>query len=279
MIFVFLAVLCSTSIALLLKYNATKKGDPLVLLAGNYLVAAVISLILFLIDETASVSINATIFSIILGLLFVGAFFSFAKAVSVSGTALATVSSRLSVIVPIILSILIYSEIPGLIRYIGFGFTFITIFLFYLSVKNGENSEGSKHLLYLILVLLGVGIADFGMKIFEMSYSENDKSFFLFSLFFSAFVYSFIFIKIRKIKFDKKTFTTGAVVGIPNMFSSFFLISALTQLPAIMVYPVTNIGIIILTTILANIIWHERLNKFGILSLFAGMAAIIFLGL
>ena len=69
------------------------------------------------------------------------------------------------------------------------------------------------------------------------------------------------------------------MVGVPNMFSSFFLISALTQLPAIMVYPVTNIGIIILTTILANIFWKERLNKYGLLSLLAGIAAIVLLGI
>ena len=130
-----------------------------------------------------------------------------------------------------------------------------------------------------LLVLLGVGVADFGMKIFEMSWLHSAKSFFLFSLFFSAFLFSSAIMKFKGIKFEKATFIRGAVVGVPNMFSSFFLISALTQLPAIMVYPVTNIGIIILTTILANIFWKERLNKYGLLSLLAGIAAIIFLGL
>jgi len=278
-IFIFLAILCSTSIALLLKHNATRKGDPLVLLAGNYLVAAIISLVLFLIDESATVSFNATIFGLFLGLFFVGAFFSFAKAVSISGTALATVSSRLSVIVPIVLSIIFYNEIPGLLRYIGFGFTLVTILLFYMSIRNGDNSQRGRHLFYLILVLLGVGIADFGMKIFEMSWKQSDKSFFLFILFFTAFLFSFAIIIIKGIKFEKETFIRGAVVGVPNMFSSFFLISALTQLPAIMVYPVTNIGIIILTTILANIFWKERLNRFGLLSLLAGIVAIVLLGL
>jgi drug/metabolite transporter (DMT)-like permease len=279
MIFVFLAILCSTSIALLLKHNATKKGDPLVLLAGNYLVAAIIGLLLYLLDESATVSFNAAIFGFILGLFFVGGFFSFARAVAISGTALATVSSRLSVIVPVVLSIAFYNEIPGVLRYVGFLFTLITILLFYMSIKKGKDSHRDKHLLYLILVLLGVGIADFGMKIFEMSWTENDKSFFLFSLFFSAFVYSSIIIKLKKIKFEKNTFATGAMVGVPNMFSSFFLISALSRLPAIMVYPVANIGIIILTTILANLFWHEKLNKFGLLSLLAGLIAIVLLGI
>jgi drug/metabolite transporter (DMT)-like permease len=279
MIFIFLAILCSTSIALLLKHNATKQGDPLVLLAGNYLVAAIISLVLFFIDESATVSLNAVVFGFFLGLFFVGAFFSFAKAVSISGTALATVSSRLSVIVPIVLSIIFYNEIPGLLRYIGFGFTLITILLFYMSIRNENNSQQEKHLFYLMLVLLGVGIADFGMKIFEMSWLQSDKSFFLFSLFFSAFLFSTAIIKVKGIKYEKSTFIRGAVVGVPNMFSSFFLISALTQLPAIMVYPVTNIGIIILTTILANIFWKERLNKYGLLSLLAGIAAIVLLGI
>jgi drug/metabolite transporter (DMT)-like permease len=249
------------------------------LLAGNYLVASIISIIFFVIDDSAGISADATIISLVLGLLFVGAFFSFAKAVSVSGAALATVSSRLSVIVPVVLSIAIYAEIPGMLKYFGFGFTIITIGFFYLSIRGGKNLESGKHLHYLILVLLGVGIADFGMKIFETGFSENYKAFFLFSLFFSAFIYSFLIMKIKRIPFERNTFTTGAVIGIPNMFSSFFLISALTQLPAIIVYPVNNIGVILLTTLLANIIYHERLNKFGILSLLAGITAIVLLGI
>ena len=71
----------------------------------------------------------------------------------------------------------------------------------------------------------------------------------------------------------------GAILGLPNMLSSLFLINALLALPAILVYPVTNIGIILLTMLAANIIWHERLNRYGILALLAGSISIAFMSI
>ena len=66
-------------------------------------------------------------------------------------------------------------------------------------------------------------------------------------------------------------------MGVPNNFSTFFLLGALTQLQAIIVYPVTNIGIIVLTTLGAAIIWKERLNIFGKWALIVGIIAIFLL--
>ncbi len=69
--FLLLTILCSTSIALILKYSDTKKGEPIVLLAGNYLVALLIGLILLILNDTKIFSVETLIFGAGLGLLFV----------------------------------------------------------------------------------------------------------------------------------------------------------------------------------------------------------------
>jgi hypothetical protein len=48
----FLTILCSTTIALILKHSDTKQGEPIVLLAGNYLTAGVIGLLLMFLKDT-----------------------------------------------------------------------------------------------------------------------------------------------------------------------------------------------------------------------------------
>ena len=98
--FLLLTILCSTSIALILKYSDTKKSEPIVLIAGNYLTASLIALVLLIFSESTKFSIETLLFGIGLGLLFVLSFFAFAKAISYAGTGLATTSSRLSVIIP-----------------------------------------------------------------------------------------------------------------------------------------------------------------------------------
>lgn len=278
--FLFLTIFCSTSIALILKLIDTKKGEAIVLLAGNYLVASIISLMFILFKEDVQFSIYTLLFGLILGLLFVVSFFAFAKAISYAGTGLATTSSRLSVIIPIAFSIIIYNEIPSNFQIVGFVFTVVTFFLFYLSISDGHKSgDGFLKYILLLAVLVGIGINDFSMKVFKSWKPEQEEPFFVFFIFTSAFIYALIFIAIKKIKIIKDTAVWGLILGVPNVFSTIFLLAALASLPAILVYPLINVGIIIFTTLLAFIIWKEKLNLWGVLALTSGILAIIFLSI
>ncbi|HEY6437174.1 MAG TPA: EamA family transporter [Ignavibacteriaceae bacterium] len=273
-------ILCSTSIALILKYSDTKKGEAIVLLAGNYLVASIIALALLLFNESRLFSLQTLLFGAGLGLLFVLSFFAYAKAISYSGTGLATTSSRLSVIIPILFSIVIFHEFPDELHIVGFVFTLLTFILFYFSVRRShKDGEGVLKYLFLIAVFVGIGINDFAIKVFKSWRLEQEEPFFVFFIFSSAFIYSSIYIIIKKIKIVKQTALWGLVLGVPNVFSTIFLLGALALLPAILVYPLMNIGIILFTTVLAFLIWKEKLNRWGALALISGLLAILFLSL
>lgn len=275
-----LTIFCSTSIALILKFNDSNKGNTLVLLAGNYFFASIVSFLLIIIDGSINFHFPSLLFGSILGLFFVLSFFSFAKAVSIAGTSLATVSSRLSVIVPVLLSIIIYNDIPNLIQICGLLLAILTIILFYLSIRSDKNSEIKlRDYFYLFAVLIGIGLSDFGMKIFQNWRPLEEKNVFLMSIFFFAFLYTTGYLVFTKQKFEKNTFAFGMLLGIPNLFSSYFLIGALTAFPAFIVYPTANLGIIIFTTILAYFIWKEIPNRFGKIALLTGIIAIVFISL
>ena len=278
--FLFLTILCSTSIALILKYADTKKSEPIVLLAGNYLTAFLIALVLLAFSNSSKFTIETLLFGSVLGLLFVLSFFAFAKTISYAGTGLATTSSRLSVIIPIILSIVIYDELPNKYHLVGFLFTLITFVFFYFSIKGNHNKgSGILKYLFLIAVFIGIGINDFSMKIFRNWRSEQEQPFFVLFIFSSAFIYSLIYIIIKRIKVIPHTAFWGLTLGIPNVFSTIFLLGALALLPAILVYPTINVGIIVFTTLLAFLIWKEKLNYWGMLAFSSGLLAIIFLSL
>jgi drug/metabolite transporter (DMT)-like permease len=275
-----LTIACSTSIALILKYNDTRDGNPLVLLTANYFIAAIISFIFLCINPHRSFSMETLLFGASLAILFVVSFFAFAKAVRIAGTALATVSSRLSVIVPLLLSILIFKEKPSSFQAIGIMLAFITIGLFYQSIRNSDSKEiRLLDYIYLLIVLLGIGVNDFGMKIFQQWRPTIEKPYFIFIIFLFCFMYTFIVVVIKGVRMDKPVLVRGAILGIPNMFSTFFILLALGQLPAIVVYPTVNIGIILLTTLGAAILWKEKMNRSGLWALQFGMAALILLSI
>jgi len=280
MIALLLTILCSSSIALILKYNDEHDGNPLLLLAGNYFIAAIISFGFVLADDGATLSLETVIFGTLLAFLFVASFFAFAKAVSAAGTALATVSSRLSVIVPLLFSIVIYHEEPSVYQFVGIIIALITILLFYFSLK--KDTTRKLHFMdyfYLLAVLIGIGLNDFAMKVFQQWRPLGEKPYFIFIIFSAATIYTFVVILFKKVPINKVVLIRGGILGVPNMFSTFFILLALAQLPAIVVYPMTNIGIILLTTLGAALLWQEKLNSYGKWALISGIIAIVFLGL
>ncbi len=280
MIPLILSIFCSTSIALILKFNSTQKGNEIILISANYFMTFFISAILLFSETNPGISIETFLFGSFLGIMFVITFFSFAKAVEVAGTALAAVSSRLSVIIPITFSIIIYNEIPTSMQLIGFVAAFITLYFFYKSLthKREKRIEVIQYL-YLATILVGIGASDFLVKVFNQWRPETEKSFFLMSIFGSAFIYTFAYSIIKKYKVEKRTAITGLVLGVPNIFSSFFLIDALKQIPAIIVFPSINIGVIIFTAFGAFIFFKESFNNYGRIALLIGLIAIGFLSL
>jgi drug/metabolite transporter (DMT)-like permease len=257
-----------------------KNSNTVLLINGNYATASIFSLAFILFKQEYNYSLEMILFGAVLGILFAGTFVIYSKAISLAGTALATVSARLSVLIPVLFSIIFFGESPNLKMLLGFGLALVTLYLFYLSLKNHGTVEGRKgKYIYLISLLVGIGFVDFSMKIFEQNFPVAEKGIFVFTIFFSAFIYTAIYLLVKKIKFDKNTFNLGLILGVPNVLAIHFLLAALILLPAIIVFPIQNIGIIVITAVAAYLFWKEQINLYGKIALAVGISAIILLKL
>lgn len=280
MIFLILAIICSSSLALILKHGHVKNNNTVLLINGNYATASFISLMFMIFKYGFDISIEVFLFALFLGYLFAITFVIYSRAISLAGTALATVSARLSVLIPVIASIILYGESPTFNMLLGFGLALVTLYLFYLSLKNhGTNESKRGKYFYLLILLLGIGVVDLSMKIFDFNFPKSEKGMFVFIIFFSAFVYTLLYLFVKKIKFDKGTFTLGLILGVPNVLAINFLLAALSELPAIIVFPIQNIGVIVITAVVAYLIWKEQINIYGKIAIAVGIAAIILLKL
>jgi drug/metabolite transporter (DMT)-like permease len=280
MIYLILAIISSSSLALILKQGNVKNSNKILLINANYITASLLSLLFIFYKGSFTISLWALLFAILLGYIFAETFLIYSKAVGLAGTALATVSARLSVLIPVILSIIIYNESPDVKMLIGFILTLITFYLFYLSLKKKNvNDKSSNAYLILILLFLGIGLVDFSMKIFERNFPVEEKATFVFLIFFSAFIYTLFRILYKKIRFERETFKLGLLLGLPNVLAIHFILAALSQLPAIVVFPIQNIGVILFTAIMAYIIWKEKINNYGIAAIVVGIISIILLKL
>ncbi len=278
MIDLVLSILCSAAIVLILKADHSGGGERWWLLAGNYATAALSGWLLALGKFTAWPSLQISLLALILSGAFVLSFYLLSKSVAAAGASLSAVSSRLSVLIPVFFSIFFFGEGLGLEKLLGLAFALATFLFFALAMQNGEHSEKRK-LWPLIAVFFSLGLTDFSMKLFQELQNAGEKPLFLAILFSGAFLLTLLISIIQRLPFHRRSFALGLLLGFPNLFSSWFLIGALEQFPAVMVFPAVNVGIILATALASAFIWKEIPNRWGRLAIVSGIAGIIFLSI
>lgn len=284
MFYLMLAILCSSSIALIFKYSESKNINRYALTTSNYFTAFILSLTMslmggFPIIEKPSIQVfnsefnkivlhNEGIFSassslvwavlsgITFGLFFFSSFIYYQKSVRDNGAGLSGAFGKMGILIPMIFSIILWKEIPTPLQWFGILLSLFSIILVNVSFNKDNPTKINPSLL--LLFFLG-GMADFSNKIFQKYAILDYKNIFLFFIFFTAFIVSLIYtIKDGK-KITKKDLLTGVAVGIPNLFSSFFLILSLNTLNTSVVYPIFSAGTIVIINILSFFIFKEKL--------------------
>jgi multidrug transporter EmrE-like cation transporter len=200
----------------------------------------------------------------IAGFFFFSSFIYYQKSVKDNGVGISGTFAKLGILIPMIFSIIIWKEFPETLQWIGIGLSLISIVIVNLSSQSLERFDIKPTLI--LLFILG-GMAEFSNKIYQ-NYALNDyKAVFLFCIFFVAFSISIIFTLKDKARFNIKDILTGFAVGIPNLFSSYFLILSLDTVKASVAYPVFTAGSILLINLGGFFIFKEKIsnkNKFAI---------------
>ncbi|RXG23220.1 EamA family transporter [Leeuwenhoekiella aequorea] len=283
MIYLLLSILASSVIFLVFKLFDLFKINTFQAIVVNYAIACAAGIIGYakpinLIDLPNYSWFGGTVF---LGFLFILIFNLMAITTQRSGLSVVSVSTKMSVVIPIAFGLLYYNENAGLLKISGIILALIAVYL--VSVKDNTSKLVSKNeLLFPILVFLGSGIIDTTIKYLETSYVEQDDiSLFSAVIFLTAFVIgiSILIFKVlrqnEKIKF--KNLVGGLALGIPNYYSIYFLVKALRnpQLESSVVFTLNNVGILICAVLLGILFFREKLSRKNWLGFFLALISII----
>lgn len=304
LLFLFLAVSCSTSIALVFHVSGKRGTDRFVVTAVNYAVATLISVVLMSLQglrilpgETTgafgsefSAAISgagfgragslgwAFVVGIPSGVLYYLGFIFLQRAIRECGVSLSGSFSKMGVIVPMLLSLVLWNEIPGTLQWLGISLALISIVLGSLDFS-GLSKLFSAFRPVLLLLFLTVGLAEFTNKIFQTYAVLEMRNAFLFFVFFTAMMISMFKVFQKRPRLELPQFLTGVAVGVPNYFASFFLIQALTELRAVVVFPVYSSLTICLISLLGWLLFGERLGRRERLSVVMAAVAMILVNL
>lgn len=300
MVYLFLACICSASIAIIFKHIEGKNCNRFEVTSFNYMTAAVISLIMIInsgqpffmkvADPVKNLMNNfsgnitlqgsyvwAILLGVITGILYLCGFLLYQISIEKSGASLSAMFNKMGIVVPMIFSMIIWREIPGVLQWIGIVMSMFAIIIVNLNFGGKERSSVKPQLMIMFII---VGFSEFTNKLFQKYAMTELKNHFMFTLFFTALITSFILLfRNRKQGLNFKSAIYGVMVGIPNMLSTFFLIEALNRIPATIVYPVFSASSIVIIMIVTTLIFKERLKKKEVVAMIITILALVFINL
>ena len=280
MIYLILSIFFNSVLFVIIKLFAKYNIDALQALVINYLVAFLVGL--FFLDNhfvpAKIISYDWFKGSLFLGFVFISTFYSTTITSQRNGLSVASVASKMSVIIPITLGVILYDETLNFIKIIGIILALVAVY--FTSKKETGEIKKVDGLLFPILVFLGAGTIDSSLKYLQTFHvPANQIGLFSSITFFCAFsvgILTILFLSIiGKIQFSSRNILGGITLGLPNYFSLYFLVRMLESkvFESATLFTIHNIAIVIVSTFIGILFFKERIsmqNAFGIgLALFA----------
>ncbi|SNZ00656.1 DMT family transporter [Flagellimonas pacifica] len=267
MLYLVLSVLCTSLIFVIFKLFDVFKIQTLYAIVANYVVACTVGLLLsessFSFDEVIAKSWFMG--AIALGIFFIFVFNLMAKTAQVAGVSVASVATKMSLVIPVVFGVILYQEKLSGLQILGIFLALAAVY--FASMKEGGMAISKKTLILPLLVFLGSGVIDTSIKYFEAVHLEPEEvSIFSAMLFGFAAISGFCFIGVKAvkkpIKVNFKNVLGGIFLGVPNYFSIFFLLKALQhgKLDSAAIFTLNNVAIVMLTTLLGILLFKEKMS-------------------
>ncbi len=217
--------------------------------------------------------------SLLMGALFIFIFNFIAYSVRKSGLTATTIANKLSLAIPVLFSVWWYQEQMNIAKLLGILLAFPAV---YLTTKTDAEQEKKNFILPLLLFIVS-GSLDTLVKYVEHHFLEGSamQSVYLIHVFAVAALIGILLIILQKsrnkIRLQGKNILAGILLGIPNYFSMYYFVRLLNDdfLQSSAAIPVNNMGIVLLSSLIAIFFFKERTTKMRIIGLVLSILSIL----
>lgn len=279
MIYLILAILFSTGVFVAMRLFERFKLDNHQALMWNYVFATGTGFVVCEKFDTLPQLVAEPWFglSFITGFWFIFTYLLMAASTQRSGVTVTSLSSKISVVLPILAGVIFFSESLNLVATIGIVLALVALVL----VVGGKKDSGNvnKNWLLPILIFFGTGIGDILMKITEQQHTGGDMGFMIAFIFFVALVFGIIIVVIDiirgKSKWQLKNSIGGIMLGVINYFSTYCVYNAMRYFDNVVLFPIYDIGVVSLTAVIGWLAFKEKLTWKNYLGLAIAIIAVI----
>ena len=251
-----LAILSSALVSVTMRFSGSKIKNNIAMLAVNYIMCGFLAWMYTGFSGTFPAG-STLVLGGINGVLYLAGFVLLQRNIRTNGVVLSSTFIKLGLLVAMVVSVLFFGERPEIWQWAGFLLAVAAIVL--MNYRPGQGKAGSTA--GLILLLLAGGGGDAMSKVFEELGNSAHAGHFLLYTFLMAFALCVVLCVRGKEKAGKWEWIFGLLIGIPNFFSAKFLLAALKDIAAVIVYPVYSVATILAVTVTGVLVFREKLDK------------------
>jgi len=257
-----MAILSSALISICMRYSEKHVKNEMGMFMANYAVCILLAILHMEGGADggilAGMGLSTILMGAVCGILYLANFVFLKYNMKNNGVVMSTTFMKLGVLIPTLMAILVFREIPTGLQVLGIGLAIIAIIMIHFE----KDAVGESHRkLGLLGLLLLSGTTDSMANIFEKLGANDAKDGYLLMTFLTAFLIALILMFRGKEKVSKKDVFFGILIGIPNYFSARFLLLALGEVSAVLAYPMYSVGTIILITVVGMLLFRERISR------------------
>ncbi len=225
--------------------------------------------------------------ALLMGTLFVSIFNLIGFTAQRIGVSVASVVTKLSLVIPFLFSILLYAEKVSAVQAGGVVLALVAVVCTSLPQSSTVAAVGLSPAVRLgvpLLLFISTGMLDTLVKWVEQRFlntANNDA--YLITTFATASVIGLVVLLLLIArgaqKFHPASLIAGVAIGVPNYFSIWCLVKVLQQSPgrSAQVITINNMGIVLVSSVAAFLLFRETLSKTNWMGIVLALVAILLL--
>jgi drug/metabolite transporter (DMT)-like permease len=283
MAFLILAILSSFTVSVLVKIYQLQGLNTQVFVASNYIVAAAIGWVIAVVNGIPSISPLTVLIGLGGGVLWPGGLYIMTYAIKHYGLSLTGPIRRLSLVVPVAFGLIALDERLTLPVVLGILLTVAAFFTLRPVDPEDASNIDKRALWFFPFMILYYGVVDLWVNIYNTYGDEGERFVFLTLIFTFAGVFAWGVVLFQRLEVRREAFLKGLGLGLPNIFTTFFLLAAIRH-PAFaditsVAYTLYAVVGVTLAFSAGVVIWKEPVNKWSYAGVALAIAAIALLNL
>jgi drug/metabolite transporter (DMT)-like permease len=280
MIALVLATILTGAFGIVVRFGQKRNGDLYTIGVVNYAVASLVFLPILKLHPPPTISSHTVLVGVFGGVLYATAYYLFLPVLRSRGVAIGTAVARVSVLMPMLLSLLVWHEAPSPLRAVGALLAFAALPLLAMGRLEGTPRQPpSRELLVLAALFISNGACLCVSKWYHATGTVLERPAYFMVLFGVAALYTGTAWVLCSRRVDPADLATGVVLGVMNAFANFALLSALDAFSGVVVFPVTAAGGLVFAVLFAALWWRELPSRWGALGVVLAVLAVVLVNL